>query len=63
VLAVANFGNFNQAYGAIGAVIVLMLWLYMSGLVLLVGDRLNVTVGEQMRSRSQMTKRSASIQN
>jgi membrane protein len=49
-LYVANFGNYNQAYGAVGAVIVLMLWLYMSGLVLLVGDQLNVTVGEQMRS-------------
>jgi membrane protein len=62
-LYVANFGNFNQAYGAVGAVIVLMLWLYMSGLVLLVGDQLNVTVGEQMRSRSQVAKKSASIQN
>ncbi|OWY69992.1 ribonuclease BN [cyanobacterium TDX16] len=62
-LYVANFGNYNQAYGAIGAVIVLMLWLYMSGLVLLVGDQLNVTVGEQMRSRSQVAKRSASVQN
>ncbi|MBE9015340.1 YihY/virulence factor BrkB family protein [Chroococcidiopsidales cyanobacterium LEGE 13417] len=61
-LYVANFGNYNQAYGAIGAVIVLMLWLYMSGLVLLVGDQLNVTVGEQMRSRSQVAKRSASVQ-
>lgn len=49
---VANFGNYNQAYGAIGAVIVLMLWLYMSAAVLLVGDQLNVCVGEAMRSHS-----------
>jgi len=33
-LYVSNFGNFNQAYGAVGAVIVLMLWLYMSAVVL-----------------------------
>jgi uncharacterized BrkB/YihY/UPF0761 family membrane protein len=39
-LYVANFGNYNKAYGAIGAVIVLMLWLYMSAAVLLVGDQL-----------------------
>lgn len=51
-LYVSNFGNFNQAYGAVGAVIVLMLWLYMSAVVLLVGDQLNVTVGEAMRSRA-----------
>jgi membrane protein len=51
-LYVSNFGNYNQAYGAVGAVIVLMLWLYMSAVVLLVGDQLNVTVGEAMHSRA-----------
>lgn len=49
-LYVANFGNYNKVYGAIGAVIVLMLWLWMSAFVLLVGEQLNVTVGEDMRS-------------
>jgi membrane protein len=48
---VANFGNYNIAYGAVGAVIVLMLWLWMSAAVLLIGDQLNVIVGEDMRSR------------
>jgi membrane protein len=50
-LYVANFGNYNQVYGVVGAVIVLMLWLYMSAAVLLVGDQLNVTVGEAMQGR------------
>lgn len=54
-LYVSNFGNYNRAYGAVGAVIVLMLWLYMSSLVLLIGDQLNVTVGESMR-QSRKTK-------
>ncbi len=48
-LYVANFGNYNKVYGAVGAVIVLLLWLYMSSLVLLLGDQLNVTVGEAMQ--------------
>ncbi len=52
-LYVSNFGNYNQVYGAVGTVIVLMLWLYISALVVLVGDQLNVTVGEAMRSLSQ----------
>lgn len=51
-LYVANFGNYNKVYGAVGTVIVLMLWLWMSAFVLLVGDQLNVTVGEDMRSKS-----------
>lgn len=52
-LYVSNFGNYNQAYGAVGAVIVLMLWLYMSAVVLLVGDQLNVSVGEAMHPQAQ----------
>jgi len=48
-LYVANFGNYNKVYGAVGAVIVLLLWLYMTSLVLLIGDQLNVTVGEAMQ--------------
>lgn len=48
---VSNFGHYNKAYGAVGTVIVLMLWLYMTSLVLLIGDQLNVTVGETMRRK------------
>ncbi|MBV6621725.1 MAG: YihY/virulence factor BrkB family protein [Rivularia sp. (in: Bacteria)] len=49
---VANFGNYNKAYGAIGTVIVLMLWLYMTAAVVLIGNQLNVTVGESMYANS-----------
>ena len=49
---VENFGNYNKAYGAIGTVIVLMLWLYMTAAVILIGNQLNVTVGENMHSNS-----------
>lgn len=45
----ANFSNYNKIYGALGAVIVLQLWFYMTSLVFLLGDQLNVTVGEEMQ--------------
>lgn len=51
-LYVSNFSDYNRAYGAIGTVVVLLLWLYLSSLVLLIGDQLNVTVGEDMAARS-----------
>jgi membrane protein len=51
-LYVDNFGNYNKIYGAVGTVIVLMLWLWMSAFVLLVGEQLNVTVGEDMRLKA-----------
>jgi membrane protein len=48
-LYVSRFGTYNKVYGTVGAVIVLLLWLYMSSLVMLIGDQLNVTVGEAMQ--------------
>jgi membrane protein len=48
-LYVSNFGNYNKAYGAVGAIIVLMLWLYLTAVVFLVGDQLNVSVGEYIK--------------
>ncbi|MBD6616132.1 YihY/virulence factor BrkB family protein [Komarekiella sp. 'clone 1'] len=56
-LYVANFGNYNKVYGAVGTVIVLMLWLWMSAAVLLVGDQLNVSVGEDMRLKTRAQSR------
>jgi membrane protein len=38
---VTHFGQFNRMYGAIGGVIVTLLWFYLSGLVLLVGAEFN----------------------
>lgn len=37
-----NFGNYDATYGSIGAVIVLMFWLYIAGFVMLVGSEINV---------------------
>ncbi len=43
-LYVAYFGNYNATYGSIGGVILLMLWLYLSGVVLLVGAEINAEI-------------------
>ena len=41
---VANMGNFTETYGAIGGVMVLMLWFYISGLVILIGAEMNAVI-------------------
>jgi membrane protein len=41
---VQRFGDFAVVYGAIGGVIVLMLWFYLSGFALLVGAELNAEI-------------------
>lgn len=38
---VINFGNYTAVYGAIGGIIVTMLWFYVSSLALLIGAELN----------------------
>lgn len=39
---IEHFADYEATYGAIGAVIVLMLWFYLAGLVLLIGSEINV---------------------
>jgi membrane protein len=41
---VANFADYNAMYGAVGGVIVLLLWFYISGLAILVGAELNAEI-------------------
>jgi membrane protein len=40
----ARFANYNETYGTIGAVMVLLLWFYVSGLVILLGAELNAEI-------------------
>lgn len=40
----SNFGNYSKTYGSIGAVIILMLWLYIAGLVILLGSEINALI-------------------
>ncbi len=43
-LYVVSFGNYNATYGSIGGVILLMLWLYLSGVALLIGAEIDSAV-------------------
>ena len=38
---VNDFGNYSATYGSLGGVIVLMLWLYLTGLSLIIGGEIN----------------------
>lgn len=47
-----NFGNYSATYGGIGGVIILMLWLYASSILLMVGGQINAV----MQSRNDILK-------
>jgi len=46
-LYVTSFGNFNETYGSLGAVIVLMLWLYLTAFFILMGAELDAELEQQ----------------
>ncbi|MDO5376559.1 MAG: YihY/virulence factor BrkB family protein [Staphylococcus rostri] len=44
---VSNFGNYSKTYGSIGGVIVLMLWLYITGFILIIGAEINAIIHQR----------------
>lgn len=44
---VSNFGNYNETYGSLGAVAVLLLWFWISGLIVLFGAEINAAFRER----------------
>ncbi|MDR6227592.1 YihY/virulence factor BrkB family protein [Desmospora profundinema] len=48
---VSNFNNFSATYGSLGGVIVLMVWFYLTGLLLVLGGLVNATLHQQKHVR------------
>jgi membrane protein len=44
-----HFGYFNKTYGTLGAAVALMMWLYWTGFVMLVGAELNAELAKQSK--------------
>jgi membrane protein len=50
-LYVANIARYDQVYGQLGAVVVLMLWLYVTGLTVLIGAEINAVLARMAEER------------
>src|SRR5699024_2804792 len=38
---VSNFGNYSAVYGSLGGIIILMMWFFLTGTILMVGALIN----------------------
>ena len=48
---VSNFGSYNKTYGSLAAVVILMMWFYISAYVVLLGAEINAALHERQHER------------
>ena len=50
-LYLSNINAYNKVYGTIGAVAILMVWLYYTSLIILVGGEINSRVYNRLQAK------------
>ncbi|MFS0727335.1 YihY/virulence factor BrkB family protein [Paenibacillus sp. 1P07SE] len=51
---VNNFGNYTNTYGSIGGVIVLLIWLYISSIIIMTGGEINAALAFKREGREKI---------
>lgn len=49
---VSNFGSYSKTYGSMGAVIILLMWFFLTSYTILLGGELNAVMEHQTRRDS-----------
>jgi membrane protein len=55
-LYVSHFGNYNETYGSMGAVIILLMWFYLTSYLILLGGQLNAEIEKQHEAQMKVDK-------
>lgn len=48
---VGNFGHYSATYGSIGAIIILMIWMYITAFIILLGGEINAFYSDQNKKK------------
>ncbi|AOV09082.1 ribonuclease [Sporosarcina ureilytica] len=58
---VGSYGNYSTTYGSIGTIIVLMMWLYISAIILMLGGQINAVMSERKQALTAKEKSKAIV--
>lgn len=58
---IANFGNYSATYGSLGGIIVLMIWFFLTGIILMVGAIINVMYHRRQIQQDEEIQKAANI--
>lgn len=47
---VGNFGNYSSTYGSLGGIIVMMIWFYLSAIIIIIGGEINAINSEKKKN-------------
>lgn len=53
---VSNFGSFNATYGSLGGLIILILWFFLTGLILVIGAEINAIIHKRKNTKNEPAK-------
>jgi membrane protein len=59
---VANFGSYNKTYGSLGAVVIFLVWLWISNIAILFGAEFNAELERGRELQAGMTEAEETIQ-
>ncbi|MDV6379302.1 YihY/virulence factor BrkB family protein [Sporosarcina sp. GW1-11] len=52
---ISNFGSYANTYGSIAGIIILIMWLYLSAIILILGGTINAVMKERYEKKKQVT--------